>query len=513
MSKLFKFQDSILIEPSLTEKVKSDATEMLRRDKNTRLEVVIDATHSGVETNNRVYPGKFVSQGYKSFISKDNGGTADYDKPILRHHDIQDDPIGRVVDAKFTPYKMGDMFEFDYLAPDQMGSKGSGVVTIKAVITDPDAIQKIIDGRYLSVSAGHSSPILLCSVCGDSIKTCTHIPGQSYDETGEEMVADGEGNKCLCITGPLTYHECSFVNLPAQPPAKLLNFNWKDSKETFDNTYITSFVKGKKELVRNFNLFDEDSELSLLNGKLVLPIKKTVIAISPAVADKLKHVLSSDDPKVSDVTSNVRQTKNGSDSGVQDVEQNLDKAKNLEDKSKKDSKMEDKKLETLEVECQSLKDKLATAETKSVDLQKTIEAKDSQIHRLTTDATELQVRVAKNLAVSLASIKVRLKKPGTEGIKSKDDLEAYVAKLATRTPDSLQDSLEDLLLEFAEDSKIETPVVTKTPAVNDLIAKDKVGSPTLSKDSKPELNTKSTNKKADSKTAMDALSESFGLNK
>lgn len=503
MSKLLRFKDSVMIEPSITEATKTDAGEMLRRDRATRLEIDIDATHSGVITNLRTYPGIYVSKGYKSFISKERGGTADYDKPILMHHNVEEDPIGRVVDAKYTPFKMGDQFEYDYLSPEEVGGKGSGVVTIKALITDSEAIQKIIDGRYLSVSAGHTSPRMLCSICGDSIRDCSHLPGEFYDEEGTDKATTETGRLCYGITGPMTYHECSIVNLPAQPPAKILNYNWKDSDS---NECLTSFVKGKKELVRNFTLFDEDGELSLLNGKRKTAKQKTVIAVSPAIADKLKHVMSSDDPRVPDEASNVRQPETGSDSGAPSVEQNLDKAKNLDDESKKDSKMDNtKQLETLQAEYQGLKDKLATAEAKLIETQKQIEAKDSQIQRLTTDATELQTKVSKSLAVSLASIRVRLKKPGTEGIDTKEKLEAYVAKFATRTPDSLQDSLEDLLFESIEKEapKQEAPVAP----VKETIGQDKVTSPVLSKGAKPAP----TTTKSTPKTAVDALSESFGL--
>jgi predicted nucleic acid-binding Zn-ribbon protein len=500
--KLFKFQDSTIIEPSIASSLKRDASDIIRRERGTRLEVEIDATHSGVITNRRVYPSKFVSTGYLSFFSKEKGGSSDYDKPILKHHDIVNDAIGRIVGAKYTQLKFGDQFLYDYLYPDEMGSKGSGVVTVKGIITDPESINKIVDGRYLSVSAGHSSDTFICSVCADSLYTCEHIPGESYEsEDSDEM------KLCYGITGTMTYNEVSFVNLPAQPVAKLLNYNWKDeSKDTWNTNALTSFSKGKKEMVRTFKLIDEDGELSLLNGEHRSSVKKTVVAVSPAIAEKLKHKVSSEDQKSNDEITDVRQDEVGTTSGVSDVEQDLDKAKNLDNTSNKEITMDAKQIEKLEADSQGLKDELTAAKAKIQELEKQVEAKDSQIQRLTTDATEMQTKMSKSLAFSLATLKVRLKKPGTEGIDSKDKLDSYVQTLSARSVDSLQDSLEDILMEMPKTP--EAPVEPKGKTVAELAADSKVESPTLSKGAKP-VATKTP--KSTLKRGVDALSEDLGL--
>jgi hypothetical protein len=502
-----KFKDSLIIESLVDESSKTDITEILRRDKNPRLRVEIDATHSGVIINQRVYPGKHVKNGYKTFFSKDRGGLGEYDKPILKHHDMHEDPIGRIVDARYTQLKNGDIFEYDYLQPEPNGSKGSGVVTVTGIISDPDSIKKITDSRFLSVSAGHSSPMLLCSTCGDSVMDCAHMPGKKYNIDGEPD--DDNGMPCYAITGPMTYHEVSFVNLPASPSAKLVNFNWTDSKDSWDkNNIIASQITGKKEAVRTFSLCDDDGELSLLNSRYKSAVKKTVVAVSPATADKLKHVMSSEEPIKADEASNARPTDNGPVSGVSNVEQNLDKANDLDNASKEDNKMTDNKTESLETEVKSLTDQLAAAKTEVDTLKKQVEAKDSQIQRLTTDSTAVQGKMAKALALSLASIRTKLKKSGTEGVDSKDKFDSYVEKLSTRSIDSLQDSLQDLMGELDQlvvDSK---PEIKAQPAA-EVVATDKVSAPTLSKGTKPE--TKVTKKSAAPSRAADALSKALGL--
>jgi archaellum component FlaC len=501
-----KFKDSIVLESLVDESAKSDVAEILRRDKNPRLRVDIDATHSGVVINQRVYPGKHVKNGYKTFFSKDRGGAGEYDKPILKHHDLQEDPIGRIIDARYTQLKTGDIFEYDYLQPEPNGSKGSGVVSVTGIISDPDSIKKITDSRFLSVSAGHSSPMLLCSTCGDSVMECSHMPGKKYGADGEPD--EDSGTICYAITGPMTYHELSFVNLPASPSAKLVNFNWTDGKDSWDkHSIIASQITGKKESVRTFSLCDDDGELSLLNSRYNSANKKTVIAVSPAVADKLKHVMSSEEPTKADVTSNVRLTGSGPVSGVSNVEQNLDKANDLDNTSKQGEKMTDNKIESLETEVKSLTDQLATAKTEVDTLKKQVEAKDSQIQRLTTDSAAVQSKMGKALALSLASVRTKLKKSGTEGVDSKEKFDAYVEKLSTRSIDSLQDSLQDLMVELDQlvvDSKPET----KAAPAKEVVATDKVSDPTLSKGTKPETKVA---KKSGATRATDALSKALGL--
>jgi septal ring factor EnvC (AmiA/AmiB activator) len=306
----------------------------------------------------------------------------------------------------------------------------------------------------------------------------------------------------------MTYHELSFVNLPASPSAKLVNFNWTDGKDSWDkHSIIASQITGKKESVRTFSLCDDDGELSLLNSRYNSANKKTVIAVSPAVADKLKHVMSSEEPTKADVTSNVRLTGSGPVSGVSNVEQNLDKANDLDNTSKQGEKMTDNKIESLETEVKSLTDQLATAKTEVDTLKKQVEAKDSQIQRLTTDSAAVQSKMGKALALSLASIRTKLKKSGTEGVDSKEKFDAYVEKLSTRSIDSLQDSLQDLMVELDQlvvDSKPET----KAAPAKEVVATDKVSDPTLSKGTKPETKVA---KKSGATRATDALSKALGL--
>ncbi|RKZ12961.1 hypothetical protein DRQ53_14040, partial [bacterium] len=189
------------------------------------LKVSIRATHSGSLVNNRVYKGIHMKDATSTW-------TDPYSRPILTHHadgggmfgPPAEDPKGRVVSAEFTQLRKGSGFENDFKRP-QLGGMGSGYITVEAFITDWDAIQKILDGRYLTVSSSQTTDEMVCSVCQqDWFKDyCEHSPGETYEvETGKGKKAKVREYFCYGIAGPLVYRELSFVNVPAQPNAKVL---------------------------------------------------------------------------------------------------------------------------------------------------------------------------------------------------------------------------------------------------------------------------------------------------
>ena len=169
--------------------------------------VTIKATHSGYLLNNRVYPGSGVKAGAASWVSKDNGGTAGYDKPFLKHHDSKSEPIGRIDSQKFVQLWEDDQFKNDWKNPDHGTKPGSGYIIISGTVSDKDAQQKILDGRYKTVSTGQSSNKAYCSICGhdwlsdsDEEEVCNHRPGRVYD-------VDGVKYRAYLVTGKMKYME------------------------------------------------------------------------------------------------------------------------------------------------------------------------------------------------------------------------------------------------------------------------------------------------------------------
>lgn len=493
---LLKFKDSICIAQPAHLSARDDAMKMLDKDSKATLKVTIDATHSGVLTNGRVYPGLKVAEGYKSYISKERGGTAEYDKPVLKHHDAHSDPIGRVISSKYTMFKSGQDFEYDYLNPDNLGSKGSGVVTVEALITDPDSIKKILDGRFVSVSSGHSTDAAYCSTCGESILTCSHVPGKRYDSEGEPT-ADDSFPPCYVITNKMTYNELSFVNMPAQPPAKLINYNWADCKDNSNDIFVESINTGAKDLVRVFSLVDSSDELNLLTGKKKSDGKKIMVAVKPVIADKLKAALSIPNV-VEDDDKTVHPKNNGNT--VEQPESDLKAKDNPNEGNTMDAIELQKKVDSLEKD-------LSVAKAKVTELETTDKAKGAEITKLSEEAKKLDSKMRKIQATSLVGLKMRLKKPDVLGLDTAEKRNALIEKLAGRSAESLEDAINDHMFEL-DNLKEETKQDESKKTVADIVGNtDKVADVTLAKGEK----STSKDKSKDKNKTVDAFDRELSL--
>lgn len=266
------------------------------------LKVVMDATHSGRITNRRVYPGREVKKAMATWTSVDRGGSAGYDKPVLKHHDGHQDPIGRVVGAEFIHIKGGDEFKFDYLKPDKNGP-GSGYIRLTTEISDLDSIEKILDGRIQTVSTGQTADRFLCSVCDKEMipaimrlfgggeedeDGCTHIPGRSY----KVKLDSGKKETRLCFgrTIGMEYHEVSPVNFPADRFARIQEASFEDSIEdagSFDKFEIS--VCEDPVMFRDFEITNEEGIAYPVVDKKVFQMPK-VVSSEPTEAQKHDNI-------------------------------------------------------------------------------------------------------------------------------------------------------------------------------------------------------------------------------
>ena len=237
MGTFVKLYDTVTIMPSSVDNfVKMSLKDNLYLPSgNQSLRVDIVATHSGRLTRNHgFYLPQKMRDGVSSLIEN-------YNKPILTHHNSHDDPVGRIVDAKYIDTSMSfprdsalDATIKDLCRPgisfyksldlvDKLSESdllrdpsypGLGHILITAEITNTDAIQKILDKRYLTVSIGASTDKAVCSVCKqDWVEEgpCEHTPGKVYDDALAYIIA-----------GKLLYDEASFVNVPADALARIV---------------------------------------------------------------------------------------------------------------------------------------------------------------------------------------------------------------------------------------------------------------------------------------------------
>jgi len=251
MANYIKFYDTVTFEPIAVETSKS-IKDFVNSQSGAKQPLIakIAATHAGIITrNNGFYLPDRMRKGAASFTSQ-------YNKPIQVHHNQDADPVGRVIKAEYVDIttslkdnfikKISDKFNKDasyvrafadgkmpYIESvnficdvlsredsvlDNPDYQGLGFIKLTASITDPEAIQKILDGRYLTGSVGVTTNRAVCSVCkqdwtGDDGR-CDHRPGKVYD-----------GTKAFIITGDLNYDEYSFVNVPADRHSGVIGIN------------------------------------------------------------------------------------------------------------------------------------------------------------------------------------------------------------------------------------------------------------------------------------------------
>lgn len=209
------------------------------------LYVSFNLSSSGRRINNRIYTPRGQQAGQDSW-------TAPYPKPIIRNHDTNEDPLGRFEKVTWKSLedealkhfksvnefmKLKNAFDMDdpraiyrimkrnHLLTDKSW-KGLGELVATARIVDEDAIEKFLDGRYLTFSAGSNTDAYRCGICGDDWAqgdVCEHRPGQ--------ITEDGEMG--VFITGAFNGDEASVLTSPANDASQVLSMEFVDSADTY----------------------------------------------------------------------------------------------------------------------------------------------------------------------------------------------------------------------------------------------------------------------------------------
>lgn len=214
----YKVQDFSKLQTKLIDEAWSVFKDGAGKTRALKLETI--ASHSGKVINDRVYPGAKMKDAVKTLFKSEGG--AGFDRPFLRNHDRYSDPIGRIKSAEYKQIASGKKWLNDHFDP---SPEGSGFLKVVSHITDQEAIEKFLDGRYQTVSIGGSTDGAFCSICSKTLDTmhpmwsaykdkdgeeheCRHIPGKMYNDS-----------KAYVITGNLQYHEVSQVSVPADDAA------------------------------------------------------------------------------------------------------------------------------------------------------------------------------------------------------------------------------------------------------------------------------------------------------
>lgn len=156
----------------------------------------IEAIHEGRTRNFNRYTAEKL-KGNHELKSGVYSWTQPFPKPVIHNHDVNTEATGRVYSASFSEYT----------------SAGRPGIIVTPKITQEKAIKDILEGRLLTVSIGATTNAAVCSVCGTDIINegwCGHMRGEEYD-----------GNMCEWVAGDLFFDELSWVNVPADSDAMI----------------------------------------------------------------------------------------------------------------------------------------------------------------------------------------------------------------------------------------------------------------------------------------------------
>jgi hypothetical protein len=207
------------------------------------------ATHSGIVNGNmKMYRPDRMQKGTATWLPPSS-----YAKPVLIMHDEEGEVVGRVRSADYVDLswkwaksypKVKDTVFYnrdsrskltlfkscDWIVDNLMPLEdfvGLGYIDLGFQITDTDAIRKVLNDEYLTVSTGSRTNSATCSICHTDWAhddPCDHKLGKLYDK-----------KRCYFITGDLKYDEVSFVNFPADKAALV---NTKELKDALDKTFF-----------------------------------------------------------------------------------------------------------------------------------------------------------------------------------------------------------------------------------------------------------------------------------
>ena len=195
------------------------------------LSIRAEATHAGIVNGNaRFYRPDRMQDCSHTWVPAGKP-----ERPVLVNHDRKGECIGRIHKQRYVDlsYKYSadnpnvkSLCFYDSVSPKKLNLfksvdwvmsnlnnrpdyKGLGFIELGMDITDPDAIQKIQDRRFLTVSVSFATDAAICSIC--------HTDWAVDDRCEHELGQDYEGKPCFLVSGNFVYKECSMVNMPADP--------------------------------------------------------------------------------------------------------------------------------------------------------------------------------------------------------------------------------------------------------------------------------------------------------
>lgn len=422
----------------MTAKINKESINVLQesaKGKNKRkLIVKMEAIHVGRTRNSTFYTEEGLKGGLKSW-------TQPYNKPVLTHHNSYDgEPIGRILNAEYSEQTLA--------------GKGGLIFTVE--VTDPDAIEKVLDGRYQTVSIGATTDKVTCNICGTdrTEEWCAHYPGKKYDE-----------QSCHFIIGNTYGREVSYVNTPSDVDAgnrsvEVVNESGKEETEESATMEIFQMAEGLYQDASNpeVNLYEH------LNDDVRAMVDLMTKVQEGSNKDMDKDKLKDKDPeqKESNQTGVEPEQKEGEgQEGKDEIKENVDKNQItditeaqtvINDLTEKVSRLQES-VSNLVLEKQKMDSALTTAE--------------AEVNTLTQENARLLEERHSALAEQVVNLKRDLRRADVIGATHEEAVQEHVK----RTSESLEDTLKDLIAESKRDKRPE-PGSVENPGLSEQDNKD-----------------------------------------
>lgn len=247
--------------------------------------IEVAAIHEGLTSNYNNYSALELEKALQSWVEP-------YPKPIILNHDLNTEPIGRVIAAKMDT-------ETD----------GSSFVRLQVAITDPVAAQKVLDKRYLTGSVGGRAGKAVCSITGEDLATENDSGRPKLPKYKRGKVY--KGKLAYIDMQDISFKEYSFVNQPADQKSGVRSTKLVDGDVALSNS--DNWVAKSAAFVLHM---DDEDIISIEENKSILKDMKkkeskpiylhlkgaflTALALHESESDihNTKSLLSSEDSEI-----------------------------------------------------------------------------------------------------------------------------------------------------------------------------------------------------------------------
>lgn len=397
--------------------------------------VSVAAIHEGLTANYNHYSAE-------ELLNAVNSWTDPYPKPLLKNHDLNTDPLGRVIGAQMT--KTGE---------------GLPYIQLKIAVLDPVAIEMVKDQRYITGSVGGKVDSAICNICNaDWAKATTSMDMPCKHQKGKVY----KGKMAYLEMKGIGWREYSFVNAPADSKSQIedisneveldnrihvysINMESEELLELHENgnTSLLESMKSKEAKPLYMNL--KGAFLSAMSMNIMEKIneeKETmpqededVLEITDKLTEDLAEASASDvdtDTEVKDdVVASDEDAEDEEDASEDsDAEDSADDAEDEEEEEEGDDEVGEEPVD------EEKEDTELIAENEAFELR--VEELESEIERLSEENAKLKTALKRSLVERVVDKKILL------GMGKANERNSLIESHLDRSFASLADTMRDL---------------------------------------------------------------------